>query len=429
MELETEAFLVQKCRSLVEQQLGWGDSEEWSSQDFETLSARILEKTHVQLSVITLKRIWGKIRYESRPTVTTLNALAQFVGFENWRSFKQHESSLNGHGSHRTETEPLQEQPGAQPSKKNRKKVVYSLLAGAVLAAALLYYAASPPPATDETRYQFSSKKVVDTGVPNTVIFDYDATSAAPTDSIFIQQSWDPRLSRQVARDQRQHTSIYYYPGFFQAKLRVNNQVVKEHPLLIKSEGWLILAEQPHVPVYFKKEDALGSGSLGLSREQIEAKNITLQPETPWIGYYHVGDLPEVYTNNFVFEAEVKNEYSEGSAVCQHTEVHILFEGATLIVPLSIPGCVSELKFLDLDGKKADLSAFGVDFSNWAKVRAEVRDTVGRVFVNGRKADEFTIRMKPAKLAGMIFKFKGTGRVDHIRIAAQDGEALYEEEF
>src|SRR5690606_28600948 len=32
---------------------------------------------------------WGKIKYDSKPTVTTLNALAKFNGFENWRSFQQ----------------------------------------------------------------------------------------------------------------------------------------------------------------------------------------------------------------------------------------------------------------------------------------------------------------------------------------------------
>jgi hypothetical protein len=433
MELETEAFLVQKCCQQVEEQLGWGDSEEWSTQDFEALSTRIMEKTHVQLSVVTLKRLWGKIRYDSRPTITTLNALAQFVGFENWRAFKQFQnpSNVNGHSNGHSLDDSLSGDDKTSVAPKAKTK--YAIYGTAVLliltGSSYFYFSQRETSQYAPDQFQFSSKKVVDTGIPNTVIFDYDASAAEPSDSIFIQQTWDKRLSRQVGREQRQHTSIYYMPGFFQAKLRINNQVVKEHALFIKSDGWLTLAEQQPVPVYFNKEDSDKEGYLGLSQAQIEEKNILMQPQTPWVGYYNVGDLADVYTNDFIFEAEVKNDYAEGSATCQHAEVHVLFQGATLVIPLSIPGCVSELKFLDLDGKKADLSAFGVDYSDWVKVRAEVKDTVGRVFINNRKADEFTIKMKPAKFAGMIFRFMGTGSVDEVKISRQNGEVVYEETF
>src|SRR5690349_20029493 len=75
--------------------------------------------------------------------------------------------------------------------------------------------------------YSFSSKKIVSEGVPNSVVFDYDA-STAPVDSVIIQQSWDERLRTKVSKRDHQHTSIYYTPGFFKAKLVVNNEIVRE---------------------------------------------------------------------------------------------------------------------------------------------------------------------------------------------------------
>src|SRR5262245_48383206 len=89
MQAEHEDRLVQLCLKKVEMVLGWGDSHSWSTQDFETLSRKILSTTGVNLSVATLKRIWGKIKYDSRPTVTTLDALARFGGYESWRHFRQ----------------------------------------------------------------------------------------------------------------------------------------------------------------------------------------------------------------------------------------------------------------------------------------------------------------------------------------------------
>jgi hypothetical protein len=432
MELETEGFLLQKCKNLIEEKLGWGDSEDWSTQDFEKLSALIFESTQVQLSVITLKRIWGKIRYDSKPTVTTLNTLSLFLGFENWRAFKRHQAGAVNGNLHTSRSPESITSTAPQKTKIRTpwQKTILLFLSIAVVTTYLVVKSLDTT-STDgnSQQFQFSSKKIVDVGVPNTVVFDYDATAASPSDSIFIQQSWDPTLSRKVARDQKQHTSIYYKPGFFQAKLRINDRVVKEHSLFIKSDGWMALIDQRNVPVYLPIAKAYQHGYLGFTDKQIESKKVDLQPETPWLGFYNVGDLADIYTNDFIFETAVKNEYNQGSAICQHTEVHLLFEGAALIVPLSIPGCVSELRFFDLDGKKADMSAFGVDFSDWVSVRMEVRDTLGQVFVNGRKAHEFKMRMKPVKFCGMIFRFQGTGSVDFVQIKKQNGELIYEENF
>jgi len=76
-----------RLKVLIEEQLEWGEIAHWRSYDFEKLSGKIQEKTGVVLSISTLKRIFGKVSYESSPSVTTLNTLSQFVGFEDWRIF------------------------------------------------------------------------------------------------------------------------------------------------------------------------------------------------------------------------------------------------------------------------------------------------------------------------------------------------------
>src|SRR4051812_23401723 len=88
MEFETDDIALEKCKTKIEDELDWGDSAQWNTKDYETLSIRIHDRTGVTLSVVTLKRLWGKIRYDSKPTPTTLNTLAQYLGYENWRSFR-----------------------------------------------------------------------------------------------------------------------------------------------------------------------------------------------------------------------------------------------------------------------------------------------------------------------------------------------------
>jgi hypothetical protein len=304
----------------IETRMGWGNGLQWATRDFEHLSVQIHERTGVQLSVVTLKRVWGKIAYTGKPTITTLNALAEFAGAQSWQQFKQLNNTSSVHGANESTA-------GAEVKRRPLSRWAWGV-ALACTAAVVFYVTAFRPSATSRGKtFSFSSKKVVDTGVPNTVIFEYDATDCNIDDSVSIQQSWDPRLTTSVNSKLRTHTSIYYYPGFFDARLKVNNEVVSNHRLLIKSKGWLPLLETSPVPVYFDPTAALQKGRLSISLEHIRETGIPLQPDAPWCSFYNVGDMPEIKSDDFIFEATIRNDFGEGAAVCRNSEVHILFEG------------------------------------------------------------------------------------------------------
>lgn len=383
----------EKCKSEIEQGLGWGDSTGWTTKDYEALGARIHERTGVTLSVATLKRLWGKVKYDSKPTPTTLNTLAQYLGYESWRSYCV-----------------------AREPKKKSLNWVWSLMAVPIIAAAFLLI---PNKKIDVSLFTFSSKKVVDIGVPNTVVFDYDALAASDNDSIFIQQSWDKRLSRQVRRDQKQHTSIYYYPGFFEAKLVVNNQIIKEHNLLIKTDGWLPIVEQPGTPIYFKQQDAIHDGVL-----QLPLSTISRGKETPWTAYYLVQDMNGLMSDDAVFETSLKNDDNSDSNPCQYVEIRLQFEGPAVIIPLSTKSCVSTLGIADTDATERDLSAFGVDFNDWVNVKCVIKDKIAEIYINNKSAIRLKITGGRAKMVEVGYRFKGTGSVDFVKLANNDGKVF-----
>ncbi|MFC0184062.1 hypothetical protein ACFFJX_16595 [Pseudarcicella hirudinis] len=120
--MQNQLFPIEKCRELIERKLGWGNSDSWQNQDFEVLSEKIFEETKVSLSVSTLKRVWGKVRYESTPNLATLNVLAKYAGFENWRDFT---------ASHFSKVENAVTEPEEIPEKGKKtflqKTYLYSL--------------------------------------------------------------------------------------------------------------------------------------------------------------------------------------------------------------------------------------------------------------------------------------------------------------
>src|ERR1700744_1142202 len=261
----SDEYLIEKTKKLFEENTGWGDSEEWTNQDFMILSEKIQERTGIALSHVTLKRVWGKVKYESLPNTHTLDTLVQFLGYQSWRDFK----SQNGNGSVKADTaQPVIEietDSIIPSSPKKKRKILWriGIVAILLIAMALLFYIKGYKPVVKDNEYSFSSKKIVTEGLPNSVIFNYDA-SKSPYDSVIIQQSWDKNLQTKVSKYQHQHTSIYYYPDYYKAKLIVGNQIVSMHRLLIKSNGWMPAVTQAPVPVYFQKADAIHDGKMSL---------------------------------------------------------------------------------------------------------------------------------------------------------------------
>lgn len=55
------------CLRAIEKKLGWGQSDKWSSYDFDKLSEAIFQETGTKLSANTLKRIWRQAAIQIPP--------------------------------------------------------------------------------------------------------------------------------------------------------------------------------------------------------------------------------------------------------------------------------------------------------------------------------------------------------------------------
>jgi hypothetical protein len=260
------------------------------------------------------------------------------------------------------------------------------------------------------------------------VIFEYDASATSSSDSIFIQQSWDKRLTTQVARDQTEHTSIYYFPGFFEAKLVVNGRIMLEHDLLITTDGWMAAIEQPRVPVYLDESQVMAGGIMQVSEKLAVDNNIQLQPETPAVGFHFFRQF-DASSKDLVYETRVRNDYGKGAGACQLAELRIQFEGPAVLIPLSARGCVSDLAFAGMDGKKNDLSVFGRNMSDWVNVRCVLKENKGEVFVDGQAAKKFIIPGEVSRFVGVGFRFQGPASVDFVKVTKQSGEVIFEDDF
>ena len=93
--------ILQQLRQGVEEAI---DTKMRTPKDFDTLSERIYRKTHKRVSSSTLKRFWGYLSSVSVPRLSTLDILAQFIGYADYESF-----------CHTCEEDHLVQEPDKEP--------------------------------------------------------------------------------------------------------------------------------------------------------------------------------------------------------------------------------------------------------------------------------------------------------------------------
>ncbi|MCA0229345.1 MAG: hypothetical protein LCH91_02700 [Bacteroidetes bacterium] len=422
---------ISKLKSQMEAHLQWGESSVWNNYDFEKLSEQIVEKTSVSLSVSTLKRIFGKVSYKSEPSMTTLNALAQFLNYEDWRDFliKNPENTETPPPTPiTTPTVPLL--PIPKTTLWNRQR--WTLVALVVVSLSIFsFYFLSSKSKYNPNDFSFSSKTMLTEGLPNSVVFDFDASNANPQDSVFISQSWDVRRKVLVNKNNKHHSSIYYYPGYFQAKLMIGKEIIKEHDIQIKTEGWLgvVEADWGIEPLYFKQTDIVKTSVVEIDKPVFDKYNVPLNPTPPKIRLFNQKDLKGIMTDNFTFETEVKSGLSEGSNACQKVTVMLQAKNDIMMVPLTNVGCVGDISLAAFGyyvaSNKADLSGFGCTPSEWTKLKIECKRGEMKIFVNNKVAYIAKITNAPTDIVGVQYRFNGPCGVRNTWLAGNAGKVIF----
>ena len=131
---------LQLLREAVEQKAG---RKMATPKDFNFLSEHIFEEIHTRISPSTLKRIWGYLQNDNTPRSTSLNILANYVGYDNWDRFlasaeKEYGILPEEQPSDRQPDTPIKEQDFKE--RKSKLKSIF-LSAAALLIAAVLFTA------------------------------------------------------------------------------------------------------------------------------------------------------------------------------------------------------------------------------------------------------------------------------------------------
>ncbi len=418
--------LVKICLAEISRKSGYADAKALRQRDFEFLSNEIENSTGILISISTIKRLLNG-QFNHLPQAATLNAITAYLGYGSWQEFRKIKQQEPG----------LSTTNGTVNGKRKKFRLSYRIfipvIAGILflLSASLVYLL--KPQAIKEKDVSFSVKKTTSNDIPNTVVFTYDVTKANG-DSFFIQQSWDRDRRVKIEKDKHTLTDIYYEPGYHNAKLIVNDQVVKTIDVSIPTKGWFFFSKPglfKGMPARITPKMPVKNGVLSLTRDDIISSKVN--PELPNFYYYTL--FPEacnVESDNFILKARLRFK-AVNNVTCPMIMPEICEQSNSLYFFTTLPGCTSNTgvnvgEHL-LNGKTTDLSSFGLDIYQWQDMEVIVKNKIAQIFIGTREIFSAAYTRSGGLITGLTFTSNGLCEIDDISLRGTDGKVVYENDF
>jgi hypothetical protein len=423
-------------RTLIEKKFLLGIDGKLKQRELEYLGNLINEKSHVRLSISTLKRLWRDDIIQL-PHPSTLDALVSLLDLRDWQEFKK----LNADKFDNKSIDDKEELPG----KKQRVIRLPLIIALGLVALTAGFFIIQGFIQKDKSgvwiskNVLFTADKTVTSGVPNTVMFHYDL-SGVQADSFFIQQSWNPRDKVPIDPKKNYYSTIYYTPGFHWARIMANDSILKFVKVHIKSDGWLPLVKydrRDKKSMYLDATSIKANGVMRATDETLHKANVDITKDF-YLRYYNIRDFDGIESGNFDLETKFKCDKltadgRSGTVACPSMEIMVITEENVFFIPLTTKGCVSELELLIGEvfqgGKDNDLSALGTNVYEWQVFQIKNQNKKTTLLLNGVAVHELTYKKDFGKIKGIIYTFTGRGSVDFIRLKNLQGATVYEDDF
>lgn len=211
----------------------------------------------------------------------------------------------------------------------------------------------------------------------------------------------------------------------------IGKEIIKEHDIQIKTDGWLgvVEADWGIEPLYFKPSDILKTSVVEIDKPVLGKYNVPLYPTPPKIRLFNQKDLKGIMTDNFSFETELKTSPSESSNACQNVTVLLHAKNDIMIVNLTNKGCVGDISLAAfgyyVESKTADLSGFGCTPSDWTKLKIECKRGDMTIFVNNKVAYIAKITNAPTEIVGVQYRFNGPCAVRNTWLAGKAEKVIF----
>lgn len=427
-----EQEYLRLCLIEIEKKLNWDSSSLWKESDYIKLAQLISESSLISISPHTLKRLFGKIKYNDQynPQLATKDALSKFIGYLDWEDYIL-----------KTKSNTLEESlPEEKLVRKNKiKKRNFLILGLLVLLFMIIYSFGFKDYKKQMDSFEFSLQDSIGK-VPFTVPIRYDLSKVTGEDSLFIDFNFNhPYRGKQLTTPKKERSAVnftYQIPGYYYIKLKKGNDTLCKKKVLAMSEKWdsYFVSESNMGKFWLDNQIEQSSDSLG-SLYFSPAKLASHGFDVTKVYYIHHRLFQEfkIDGDNFEFETRFKDSKALGGITCYDFIIRLICEKNTNFVNLMESGCsqFSALKFgeIEKDGSQENMSKFKMIPELWNVLTIKVVDKNVVVYVNKKLIYHGSYKQPNGNIVGIENVFKGTGMLDYISIKDLKTAKEYRDDF
>lgn len=424
---------LKQCLLQIEEQLQWGKRALWTNSDFKNLSELIHKSSGILISINTLRRLFGKMKtYKDyyNPQIETKNALAQFLNYNDWQSFKQSNKNIPTTEVGKETTKlPYRTE---KVTKDLRWKYVLLILVFLLASSFLIYrFKDSLSITSPKLVSKFSFKGFfLEGNHPLQVEIDYDVTQLT-ADSIYIDFG-NGTLALKNKSKGLLHRD-YTEPNVYKVKLVADGRELSSLSVVVKTNGW-----QPSISFGGDSYFAIDSSVLNASKGRLHFPPNDLklyilgQGQGYWIDYRNIKDY-NVDADNFRLEARIKNSVGDGGLICYDAICEIQGTEQKITSFFIEKGCKRWVKLQigekHLTGEKDNLKSFEQDLSMYRNIKIEVRHKKVNIYVDTNLIYTGSYTLSAGTVKGLVFRFRGNGSVDFVNLYNGIGKLVYQEDF
>lgn len=415
----SEKELLENCKKAIEQKLNWAQDFAPKQRDFEFLLNLIEEKSKIRLSLSTIKRIWEK-ESTTIPQISTLNALAIFLDYSDWTSFKKEQIAKPSFVKTHHE------------KSKTKKRVFYVISAIVIcLILAFSFFDNNTFP-RNELADNISINVIIPENkqLPQTVILNYEILDTSLSD-YYIKPYYDPAYTFKLDKSKNQVEFIYKYPGCYSINLISESLIIETFKVKIESNGWVSQIFKNSGNIYFNQKELIENGELVVKEATLVSKKELLDSSF-YSGFYYTDKLPFIDGDNFIFETKIKC-LKNSSGYPDNINIGFRNENFNSSFPLiNYPSMYqAECKFGRTVIKNSNemLKPLICDVYEWQKIRFEVKNRNFKIYLNNDLKYQNIYFDKAGELEGFCFVFPGLGAVDYVKVYNLNNELVYENGF
>ena len=426
----SETWWINKCKLDITYKYFYNKESYFKHSDFKRLSEEIYNISNISIGISTLARIFND-NYLSIPHLTTLDAFAKYLGYENWNEYKR--SFLNNGNTDKTLKSIF------FVSKKKLLIITTGILIVSSAIALFTYLYTGSQKKKALKNIEFSYCDFNSDEMPVTVFFKYNL-NGIKCDSATIQPLG--RATSKYGDEFRINPNgslasyTYLWPDAFNPKLTIDGKVVKQLILRLKTGTWKAAVSNMKdifYIKYFNDGEVFESGIMGITEKILNQNNFP-KSDVEQTSYHLFKDFENITGDSIQFTTRIKNNVitrkeKSGSAI-----ISLIFENDELGIPISIDKSPFEELYLEVfnkyfSTKTTDLSFLYTNLEKWNKFRIKTFDKQFELFINDSLVFQTGYEIYPGKLYGIRYLFNGLGEIDYVRFYNSNDSLVYNDEF